>query len=81
LCADNCSGGMVESGYSYEGLPDPNSYYSDTASGPDFFRLEQQQTQQQNLQQQTLQHPPQQPLEGLQTPSTRAKRVVHEVIV
>jgi hypothetical protein len=69
---------MVESGYSYEGLPDPASYYPETNS--DIFIIDQQQQQlQQQHQQQQVQ--PQQSLEGLQTPSTRAKRVVHEVIV
>jgi hypothetical protein len=104
---------MVESGYSYEGLPDPASYYPDSSRhSPDFacsdhhqpssrppsqHQLSQQQlhhqqphhqlTQQQLSQQQSHHQQPQQqlsyqqPVEGLQTPNTRAKRVVHEVIV
>jgi hypothetical protein len=103
IFADNCSAGMVESGYSYEGLPDPASYYPDSSRhSPDFgpsdhqpssrppsqhqqshHQLPQQLTQQQpSYQQQPQQQPSyQQPVEGLQTPNTRAKRVVHEVIV
>ncbi len=112
--SDNCSVGMLESGYSYEeGLPDPASYYPDSSRhSPDFgpsdhqpssrppsqhqqsqqqahHQLPQQQLshhqlpQQQPLYQQQPQQQPsyQQPVEGLQTPNTRAKRVVHEVIV
>jgi hypothetical protein len=69
---------MVESGYSYEGLPDPASYYPEPNS--DIFILDRQQQLQQQLQQQQVQQQ-QQPVDGLQTPNTRAKRVVHEVIV
>jgi hypothetical protein len=121
--SDNCSVGMVESGYSYEGLPDPASYYPDSSThSPDFgcsdhhqpssrppsqhqlhhqlpqqqqsqqqphHQLPQQQLSHHQLPQQQLSHHQlpqqqpsyQQPVEGLQTPNTRAKRVVHEVIV
>jgi hypothetical protein len=103
---DNCSVGMVESGYSYEGLPDPASYYPDSSRhSPDFGcsdhhqpssrppsqhqQPQQQPSHHQLTQQQLSQQQPsyqgqpsyQQPVEGLQTPNTRAKRVVHEVIV
>ena len=75
--SDNCATGMGESQYSYGGLPDPASYFStqgnificDNNGGGG--------------------HPgpdnggggPGAEQVGLQTPNTRARRVVHEVIV
>ena len=72
---------MEGSGYSYQGLPDPSAYYppqtfnqsssnhapfmTPTAT-PNIFISE---------------AGPQHPQEGLQTPNTRARRIVHEVIV
>ena len=58
---------MGESQYSYQGLPDPASYFTPhsqhEATSPNIF-----------IHDNSL-------AEGLQTPNTRARRVVHEVIV
>ena len=56
---------MGESQYSYQGLPDPESYFSgNTATvSPNIFICDNN------------------PETGLATPNTRARRVVHEVIV
>ena len=63
--SDNCNTGMGESQYSYQGLPDPESYFSGNtaAVSPNIFICENN------------------PETGLATPNTRARRVVHEVIV
>ena len=62
---DNCNTGMGESQYSYQGLPDPECYFSgNTATvSPNIFICDNN------------------PETGLATPNTRARRVVHEVIV
>ena len=56
---------MGESQYSYQGLPDPECYFSgNTATvSPNIFICDNN------------------PETGLATPNTRARRVVHEVIV
>jgi len=76
----NCSTGMGESQYSYQGLPDPSAYFDspdyeeeetdghthpEDTSGPNIFICDN-----------SLLNS-----EGIQTPNTRARRVVHEVIV
>jgi len=61
----NCATGMGDSQYSYQGLPDPSSYFvnqSVSETSPNIFICDNS-------------------IEGLQTPNTRARRVVHEVIV
>ena len=69
LFPDNCATGMGESQYSYQGLPDPASYFSphtphpSQPTSPNIF-----------IHDNSI-------AEGLQTPNTRARRVVHEVIV
>ena len=62
---DNCNTGMGESQYSYQGLPDPECYFSGNtaAVSPNIFICDNN------------------PETGLATPNTRARRVVHEVIV
>ena len=59
---------MGESQYSYQGLPDPSSYFS---SGGNIFICDN------NM----VSGPHDNNLSGLQTPNTRARKVVHEVIV
>jgi hypothetical protein len=59
---------MGESQYSYQGLPDPSSFFPPAgemvaSTSPNIF-----------IHEGVL-------AEGLQTPNTRARRVVHEVIV
>ena len=61
---------MGESQYSYQGLPDPSGYFSAGAGQltgtADIFICDN------NIDSGTV---------GLQTPNTRARKVVHEVIV
>ena len=62
---------MENSGYSYQGLPAPSSYFIHSTS-PNIFIAE------------TAASPSAAAVaaaEGLQTPNTRARRIVHEVIV
>ena len=70
---------MGESQYSYQGLPDPSSYFpgtrdpgEPTTSTPGMLT-----TGTPNI----FIHDNSTLAEGLQTPNTRARRVVHEVIV
>ena len=66
IVPDNCATGMGESQYSYQGLPDPTGYFTGNVFICD-----------NNMTQTSLEPGP----GGLQTPNTRARRVVHEVIV
>ena len=65
---------MGESQYSYQGLPDPSSYF---AGGSAASREVLEPTGTPNI----FIHDNSALAEGLQTPNTRARRVVHEVIV
>ena len=75
--SDNCATGMGESQYSYGGLPDPASYFTsqgnificDNTGGGAHPGAHGQDTGGGGE------------AAGLQTPNTRARRVVHEVIV
>ena len=71
---DNCATGMGESQYSYQGLPDPSSYFAGGGAGS---REVLEPTGTPNI----FIHDNSALAEGLQTPNTRARRVVHEVIV
>ena len=67
---------MGESQYSYQGLPDPSSYFA--GGGPAGGSREMlEPTGTPNI----FIHDNSALAEGLQTPNTRARRVVHEVIV
>ena len=75
---DNCATGMGESQYSYQGLPDPSSYFSGAGGGGGLGSREVlEPTSSPNI----FIHDNSALAEGLQTPNTRARRVVHEVIV
>lgn len=74
---DNCATGMGESQYSYQGLPDPSSYFSGAGGGGGGSREVLEPTGTPNI----FIHDNSALAEGLQTPNTRARRVVHEVIV
>jgi len=71
----NCATGMGESQYSYQGLPDPSAFF--TGGGGGGPRDPGDQTATPNI----FIHDNSTLAEGLQTPNTRARRVVHEVIV
>jgi len=81
----NCATGMGESQYSYQGLPDPSAYfhppeYADEGpeGGTNGVMNDMADSGQPNIYicDNSLMNS-----EGLQTPNTRARRVVHEVIV
>ena len=63
--SDNCNTGMGESQYSYQGLPDPSAYFTGNTGAASPNIF---------ICDNNAEH-------GLATPNTRARRVVHEVIV
>ena len=71
---DNCATGMGESQYSYQGLPDPSAFFTGGGGGG-------RDPGDQNATPNIFIHDNSTLAEGLQTPNTRARRVVHEVIV